>query len=709
MARNRKSKKPKMGTAHAGSTFDLHPEARQGVLVIFFIGVAILMLLALLDTAGALGRGIRKILEALFGAGASLSPLLAGLLALAFLLQALGIEKRDEGLTRFSPSPWRVFLGGLFLVLSFFGVLHLAGARGGLIGKMLGVPLQAVASSTGAAVVLIVIFIASIVVTFNVSLRSLSRFFSRLKRKSDRAETPSYPSFVRSDIEAAPEEVFRVEEERATKVPEEVRKQEIKFPGQSEPATAAKTPWQLPPLSLLDKNGSAADAGNIEAARETIRRTLANFGIEVEMGPAQIGPTVTQYTLRPAEGVKLSQITTLAPDLALALAAPAIRIEAPIPGKSLVGIEAPNRIKATVRLREVLENEAFREHLSPLAFGLGKDVAGKPKVADLERMPHLLIAGATGAGKSVMINALLLSLLFRNPPHAVRLLVIDPKRVELGLYNGIAHLLTPIVIDHMQAVRALQWSVAEMDRRYTMLSAVGKRNIQEYNQSSLVPMPYLLVIIDELADLMSVAANEVEQSIVRLAQMARAVGIHLVLATQRPSVDVITGLIKANITCRIAFACASQADSRTILDAAGAEKLLGSGDMLYMTPELTKPKRLQGAYVTENEVSKVIEFIRKQGSPIYQEGVLEHTGTASRPSGGSDFDDPLLPEAERTVTAAGKASASLLQRRLRIGYARAARLLDLLEEKGIIGPQDGAKPREVYGTTAPTDGEDDIL
>jgi S-DNA-T family DNA segregation ATPase FtsK/SpoIIIE len=376
-------------------------------------------------------------------------------------------------------------------------------------------------------------------------------------------------------------------------------------------------------------------------------------------------------------------------------------MELPIPGKGLVGIEIPNKSTATVRLREILGNPVFAENPSKLAFSLGRDVAGHPMVADLARMPHLLIAGATGSGKSICMNSVLLSFLYRATPSEVKFIVIDPKRVELSLYNGLPHLLTPVITDHQQAVNALRWTVMEMDRRYKMLQEVHKRNIEEYNNSSLIKMPYLIVVVDELADLMSVAQNEVESAIVRLAQMARAVGIHLVLATQRPSVDVITGLIKANITARIAFAVASQVDSRTILDMSGAEKLLGRGDMLYITSELPKPKRLQGSFVTEKEIKKVMDFIKEQaGDVIYNEQILEKPARASGTSGYStdaDSDDELLAEATSIVQAAGKASASLLQRRLRVGYARAARLLDIMEDKGIVGPGEGAKPREVYG------------
>jgi S-DNA-T family DNA segregation ATPase FtsK/SpoIIIE len=380
-------------------------------------------------------------------------------------------------------------------------------------------------------------------------------------------------------------------------------------------------------------------------------------------------------------------------------------MELPIPGKALVGIEVPNKSSAIVRLREVMQTTDFINFKSKLALGLGRDVAGRPMLADLAKMPHLLIAGATGTGKSVAINSLFISLLYRNTPQDVKFIVIDPKRVELNLYNGIPHLLTSVITESEKSVNALKWSVAEMERRYKLLSEAGKRNIIEYNEANELHLPYIVIIVDELADLMSVAQQDVEAAIVRLAQMARAVGIHLVLATQRPSVEIITGLIKANITSRIAFAVASQIDSRTILDSGGAEKLLGNGDMLFTSAEFTKPRRIQGAYLGEKEVKKVVDFFKQQtGAVIYNEEVVEKPKRNLAIPGmetGDDVDDDLYAAAHEEVTRAGKASASLLQRRLRIGYARAARLLDILEDKGIIGPGDGAKPREVYGVIPP--------
>lgn len=453
--------------------------------------------------------------------------------------------------------------------------------------------------------------------------------------------------------------------------------------------------WKFPPLDLLDITTSRPDAGNIQSNATIIQKTLANFGVNATMGDVNVGPTVTQYTLKPDDGVKLAKITNLDRDLSLALAAHPIRIEAPIPGKSLVGVEIPNKSGAIVRLRSILETETWKSRRSNLSVTLGLDVAGHPQIADITKMPHLLVAGATGSGKSVCINTLILSLLYQNTPQQLKMIMVDPKRVELSLYNGIPHLLTPVIVEPDKTISALKWAVGEMDHRYHVLQGAGKRNIEEYNSSKGIEgMPYIVIVIDELAQLMAVSANEVEGSIVRLAQLARAVGIHLILATQRPSVDVITGLIKANVTTRIAFSVASQIDSRTILDQSGAEKLLGLGDMLFVSAESPKPKRIQGSLVSEKEVRAVADFLKNQGEPEYNEEILKQATKL----GGDDLgapDDDLFLDAADCVIRAGKASASLLQRRLRIGYARAARLLDLLEERGIIGPADGARPRDV--------------
>jgi len=459
--------------------------------------------------------------------------------------------------------------------------------------------------------------------------------------------------------------------------------------------------WEVPSLDLLEKKESPADAGDVKHNAQIIKDTLSEFSIEVEMEGANIGPKVTQYTLKPPSGVRLTRITQLETNIALNLAAQSLRIEAPIPGQKAVGIEVPNRKAADVRLYSILSSNAWTSLREPLGFAIGKDIAGQAMVGELNKMPHLLIAGQTGSGKSVTINTLLTSLLYRNSPSDMKLILVDPKQVEMTPYEDIPHLLAPIITKPEECVSALKWATNEMERRYSLLAEEKVRDIKAYNhQKKDEAMPYIVIVIDELADLMMIAARDVEALIVRLAQKARAVGIHLVLATQRPSVDVITGLIKANIPARIAFTVASQVDSRTILDQAGAEKLLGQGDMLYLTPAMAKPKRLQGAWVMDSEVMRITDHLRLQRPPDYDEEVTKQPVQLSGRGGivmdlDGDGDDDLYKDAVRVVIDSGKASASLLQRRLRVGYARAARLIETMEDQGIIGPADGARPREV--------------
>jgi S-DNA-T family DNA segregation ATPase FtsK/SpoIIIE len=468
--------------------------------------------------------------------------------------------------------------------------------------------------------------------------------------------------------------------------------------------TIASDPnWKSPSIDLLEKKQSPADAGDVKHNAQVIKDTLGEFSIDVDMEGANIGPKVTQYTLKPPAGVKLTRITQLETNLALNLAASAIRIEAPIPGQRAVGIEVPNVKAADVRLYGILNSNNWQHVGSPLGFAIGRDIAGEPMIGELDKMPHLLIAGATGSGKSVMINTLLSSLLYRNSPSDAKLILVDPKQVELTPYNDIPHLLTPVIVEPEKCISALKWAVNEMERRYSLLAEQKVRNIKSYNELKKPEgegMPYIVIVIDELADLMMLAARDVEALIVRLAQKARAVGIHLVLATQRPSVDVITGLIKANVPARIAFTVASQVDSRTILDQVGAEKLLGRGDMLMLTPELSKPKRIQGAFVSDEEVVKVTDHLRMQRPPEYDPEIVAQPvqlngkgGVVMDFDGGGD--DDMYKDAIRVVCESGKASASLLQRRLRVGYARAARLIETMEEHGIVGPADGARPRDV--------------
>lgn len=480
--------------------------------------------------------------------------------------------------------------------------------------------------------------------------------------------------------------------------------------------------WQPPSLGILEKRENPADTGDVQANAQVIKDTLSEFNINVEMEGANIGPKVTQYTLRPPSGVKLTRIANLESNIALNLAASSLRIEAPIPGKKAVGIEVPNLRAADVRLYSILSSKQWKAASEPLTFAIGKDISGQSVVGELNKMPHLLIAGQTGSGKSVMINTLLTSLLYRNSPSEMKLILVDPKQVEMAPYEDIPHLLTPVINDPEKTISALKWAVNEMERRYKLLAEEKIRDIKTYNQRLRQrgrkisvededgnvqqheegAMPYIVVVIDELADLMMIAARDVEALIVRLAQKARAVGIHLVLATQRPSVDVITGLIKANVPARIAFTVAGQVDSRTILDQNGAEKLLGYGDMLMKTAQMGKPKRIQGAWVTDEEVNKITDHLRAQSEPQYNDEIIAQPvqlsgkgSTVMDFGGGGDSSDDMYKDALREVVESKKASASLLQRRLRVGYARAARLIEELEENGVVGPADGARPREV--------------
>ncbi len=475
----------------------------------------------------------------------------------------------------------------------------------------------------------------------------------------------------------------------------------------------SKGKYSLPPIDLLSKNETSPTSGNIKENSLIIKKTLENFGIPVEMVEVNVGPTVTQYAFKPAEGVKLSKITTLSNNLALALAAHPIRIEAPIPGKSLVGIEVPNKVRATVVLRNLIADQNYQTSDSPLYIALGKDVSGSPMYTALEDQPHLMVAGATGTGKTIFLNSLILSLMYKSTPEQLRMIMVDPKRVEFQNYNDIPHLLCPVINDAAKTINALQWLAREMERRFEVFSEVPTRNIKSYNTNKGViaegkQLPYIVLIVDELADLMAAKGKELEAGIVRLAQMARATGIHLVLATQRPSVEVITGLIKANISSRISFQVASQIDSRTVLDTSGAEKLIGLGDMLILSSKSSKITRVQGPYVSENEVKRVTDWVTDMGKRVEepQTNLIEslklslEQSNQEKTEGGETFfgdDDPLFEDVKRIVLETKKASASFLQRRLRIGYSRAARLIDMLEDKGIVGAADGAKPREVYG------------
>lgn len=690
----------------------LSAETKHGIFTVVLWALGIVSLLALFNLAGPLGGFWQLGLTRLFGWGDFLIPII--LILLGYTLLRPG--KYDVK----SMNYWGIILG----VLSFYSLLHWTqgqdklisaistGRGGGLAGLILSWPLFKIFGSVAGLIILIALLVVSLLLVFNTSIErligdqnifrrvylSIRHFFMHRKYNSSN----DYNDETEDEVE--PEEEIYDEAKEPEPEPESEDIPDIELDANSEFnqkvlfTQRRRMPKIELPLDLLSGKTSKPNSGDIRANQQIIKNTLENFGIEVEMGEVSVGPTVTQYTLRPTEGVKLTQITTLQNDLALALSAHPIRLEAPIPNKALVGIEVPNQTVAIVTLREVLDSPTFKkERPSHLTLPLGKDVAGIPFLADLDKMPHLLIAGATGSGKSISVNSMIISLMAQNQPDELKFILVDPKRVELTTYADIPYLLAPVIVDVKKTINSLRWAVSEMDRRFNLLSDSGFRNITSFNKSagSGERLPYIVIIIDELADLMSVAAAEVEGAIVRLAQMARAVGIHLIVATQRPSVDVITGLIKANITARIAFSVASLVDSRTILDNAGAEKLLGRGDMLFISAELSKPKRLQGAFVSDKDIDAVVAYLKSRAKPDYIKEVSQQATSSTGAEINMDESDDLLDEAIEIITRADKASASLLQRRLRVGYARAARILDILEERGIIGPADGSKPREV--------------
>ncbi len=688
---------------------DLAPETKQSIVAVIFFALAAISVLAYWGRAGALGSYLFQALTFAVGQAYFLIPVTCALIGFSFLLT---LKPRRV--------PTTLIGGGLFLVSALAVVDLLSPNRaGGWIGYLANRPLVSMLERWAAGIIELTLLVVAVLIMANIPLWRAKKPEEEAGAAPQALPTPAVP--LRPGAEGNPQ--ARADALRAgSSVMVETVEPHSRGEG-GEFAIRARKPsraWRLPPLALLADDRGTPSSGDIRANANIIKRTLLNFGIDVEMGEVSVGPTVTQYTLKPAEGVKLARISALQNDLALALAAHPIRLEAPIPGKSLVGIEVPNRSIAMVGLKNLLENEIFATSEAPLLFALGRDVAGSPVYANLSKMPHLLIAGATGSGKSVAIHSMITSFLYRNPPDTLKFLIVDPKRVELASYTGIPHLLAPPITDPKKTIQALRWAVGEMERRYEALAASGARDIAGYNErlgagraELAEPMPYLVIIIDELADLMASFPREVESSIIRLAQMSRAVGIHLVVATQRPSVEVITGLIKANITSRIAFQVASQVDSRTILDAAGAEKLLGNGDMLFLAGDTAKPRRIQGGFVSEGEVERVVKFIRDQteaagaGAPADEEIFAPGMQSAGADAMANDDElageDPLYEEAKDTVVKAGKASASYLQRRLKIGYARAARLLDILEERGVIGPGEGAKPREIFAQPGETE------
>lgn len=726
------SKKNGNGSFH----LDIQTQVSRDIWAIIYFTFAVVIILSLKGTFGVVGDVFVGILKPILGWGIYVIPAVFSMISLMLFFS----KTVQFGFTR--------VVGVITFMIAILSIFHLSvplidnqllsvaeeGEYGGYTGFVTNFLFRDLLKigHIGATVVFIALFFIGMLLTFNLSLRQLYEFLQGgIALKRVKVRTGDGEDDEGDDLENEPAILIR----RSTinqddpddegEEPEHSEQQhdpsEVTFePDKSRMKTVTlekkkeefyqkpEIVWEFPSLDLLSPPAKsvATDADYLMENAEKIRNKLKQFGIDVSMHEVNVGPTVIQYTLRPDEAVKLSKIVGLKNDIALALAAKAVRIEAPIPGKSLVGIEVPNENRVNVHLREIIESKEFSSVDSKLRIPLGRDVSGKPVIGDLSNMPHLLIAGSTGSGKSVGMNAFLISLLYYNSPSELRLIMVDPKRVELNFYNGIPHLLTPIITEPEKAAIALRWCVAEMTRRYQMLSEKHHRNLSDYNSDPAIEekLPRIVVVIDELNDLMMVAKNEVEASICRIAQMARAVGMHLVVATQRPSVDVITGLIKANIPSRIAYAVSSSIDSRTILDGVGAEDLLGRGDMLYLPSGMNKPLRIQGIYLSTSELERVTNHVKLNTEPDYVEEVTSRQ-VADVPvqgvpesvfASGEADDEEVLKHALRLVVESRKASASLLQRRLKLGYARAARILDLMEERGWIGPVQGAKPREIY-------------
>lgn len=692
----------------------LSDEVKHSVLAIIMIAVGAIMLLAVFGLAGGVGNWADDQMAWALGVSRVIVPVL-------LMIMGASVVMKESKLVSA-----RGLLALLFFVLGLNGMLNLLFAAdpndklavakaGGAVGLLTSSWLVGAMGFWVALIIAGSIFIVSFMVLFNTSvltilgapLRFLKGPTSEEGDDNDEVEDGADEE-VEGVAEEEVEEVNEDEEAEAAPVSGKLGKLAAAFMNKPEEEQIMTSSVQRKievPLDLLDDKRADGKAGDIERNQEIIAKTLEQFGIIVEMSEVRVGPTVAQYSFRPAQGVKLARVVALQNDLALALAAHPIRIEAPIPGKALVGVEVPNITVARVGLREGMESKEFAKRKSDFTVPLGKDISGGTPLLQVERAPHMLVAGATGSGKSVCLNGIIISLLYQNGPDELKFIMVDPKRVELGVYAGIPHLLVPPIVKADEAVNALKWAVREMERRLDYLSKFGARDIDSYNAKSKERMPRIIIVIDELADLMIQNKREVEAVIVRIAQMARAAGIHLILATQRPSVDVITGTIKANIPTRLAFAVASQVDSKTILDTAGADKLLGRGDMLMSTPELSKPRRVQGAYVSDTEIEKVVAFLKKESAPDYNYQITEG-GNGN--SGGSAFNtddaDPLLEDAIKIAIDAGRVSTSFLQRRMKIGYSRAARIVDLMQEMGVVGGADGAKPREVLISEWPPAG-----
>ncbi|MBL7156236.1 MAG: DNA translocase FtsK [Candidatus Pacebacteria bacterium] len=639
----------------------------------------------------------------------------------AFLFQYIGYAVYIIPLIFFTSAICVLYIPKKFLIAKIAAILSIIfGVSGGLsllnknsflggkIGDMISTPLIGIFGELVSSIVFLIIF------TLGVSIFwYLLASYVFVKKE----ENETMVSKAIKKVIALPQfKISKIEEEQQKNTIEKIKSQDFED-SKTKDFKEGDIKFILPPLDLLKQDEEQARAGDIKQNAIIIKKTLENFNIEVAMDQVNIGPTVTQYTLKPAEGVKLSKITGLSNNLSLALAAHPIRIEAPIPGKALVGIEIPNKVRSRVRLRNLLSQPDFQKPGLGLRFALGRDVSGVPMFADLAYLPHILVAGATGTGKTIFLNSFILSLLYRNSPEHLRFILIDPKRVEFPIFNDLPHLLCPVILDAERAANALKWMVSEMERRFGVLLEAKAKNIVSFNEKALRSgesvLPYIVLIIDELADLMATSGKEIEATVVRIAQMARAVGIHLVLATQRPSVEVLTGLIKANITARVSFQVASHFDSRTILDTGGSEKLLGLGDMLYLSADIVKPKRIQGAFISEEETKKVVKWLIDQKGPaetlddeLSGELVKSIDESISEAKTFDTGEDSLYEDAKAMILQYKRASASLLQRRLRIGYSRAARILDMLEAEGIIGPAQGSQPREIYADKKPNEFEE---
>lgn len=723
----------------------LKTQTKNGIVAVVFFVFALFFLMSKFSMAGVAGSFVGEKLNLLLGVGDILLPALFVLLGISFIKS----ETPDIG--------WKSVVGAVMFLLSSLGIIDIVSGKhsGGLLGEVLSTPFVTLFDVYASTIFLGAILIISVLVIFDTKL-ALIPFLTKiwnfiLRRKAPASVQDS--GEAKEEIKPSETEPLEDAEEEKETAGEKIKKalgvgkkkseEEEEMPIRKRQGGLIST-YVPPPLTLLEEDQGKPNTGDIKANANIIKRTLLNFGIEVEMDEITIGPTVTRYALKPAEGMKLSRIIALQNDLSLALAAHPIRIEAPIPGKSLVGIEIPNKTKSIVGLATLLGDDKFQNSAKPLTTALGRNIGGKSIFGNLAKMPHCLVAGTTGSGKSVTIHSMITSLLYRNGPDDLKFILIDPKRVELTLYNNIPHLLTPVITDAKKAILALKWAAKEMDRRYDILESESVRDIESYHNNvfgkvksqkakaktseevaeakseeiNTDRMPYIVIIIDELADIMSSYPRELESAIVRLAQMSRAVGIHLILSTQRPEVNVITGLIKANIPARIALKVSSQVDSRTILDAGGAEKLLGAGDMLYSSGE-AQPERLQSAFISEGEVKKVVNYLADAYKDEVSEEIALSSGSISADKSifestldndeDLEDDDEMYEEARACVIEAGRASTSYLQRKLKLGYARAARLMDKLEERGVIGPGDGAKPREVLEKIERTETGENIV